>query len=83
MFFVMSLHLPVHEVLQNNASSLSFFQFCSDFLAFFAHILYFKFLEFNEFNKTIIPFTVVGYVTISYPTRAHGIVIVKYYWDIP
>ena len=41
---------------------------------------YFKFLELKEFNKTIVPFALVGYetgYTISYPTRAHGI-IVKY-----
>ena len=40
-----------------------FFWFRSDFLAFFAHILYFKLLEFKEFNKTIIPFALVGYET--------------------
>jgi len=48
----------------------------------------------KEFNKTIIPFSLVGYetgysqldatrlvgylITISYPTRAHGIIIVNY-----
>ena len=35
----------------------------SDFLAFFAHISYFKFSEFKELNKTIIPFALVGYET--------------------
>ena len=40
-----------------------FFPFHSDFLAFFARISYFKFLEFKEFNKTVIPFALVGYVT--------------------
>ena len=62
-FFVMSLRLPDHKVLHNIASSSSFFLFRSDFLAFFARISYFKFLsfkEFKEFNKTIIPFTLVG-----------------------
>ena len=34
-----------------------------DFLAFFARISYFKFLELKEFNKTIIPFALVGYET--------------------
>ena len=63
MFFVMSLRLSDHKVLHNIASSSSFFRFRSDFLAFFARILYFKFLEFKEFNKTIIPFTLVGYDT--------------------
>ena len=40
-----------------------FFRFRSDFLAFFARISYFKFLEFKELNKTIIPFALVGYET--------------------
>ena len=58
------------------ASSSSFFRFRSDFLAFFARISYFKFFEFKEFNKTIIiPFALVGYET-GYsqlgPTRLVG-----------
>ena len=52
-----------YKVLHNIASSSSFFRFRSDFLAFFACISYFKFLEFEEFNKTIIPFALVGYET--------------------
>ena len=32
-------------------------------LVFFARILFFKFLEFKEFNKTIVPFALVGYET--------------------
>ena len=76
-------------LLHNITSSSSFFRFRSDFLALFACISYFKFLELKEFNKTIISFTLVGYetgysqlgatrlFTISYPTHAHGI-IVKY-----
>ena len=66
MFFVMSLCLSDHKVLHNIASSSSFFfLFRSDFLTFFACILHFKFLEFKEFNKTIIiiPFALVGYET--------------------
>ena len=63
MFLVMSLHLSDHKVLHNIASSSSFFRFRSDFLAFFARISYFKFLEYKEFNKTIIPFALVGYET--------------------
>ena len=39
----------------------SFFRFRSDFLAFFACISYFKYLEFKEFTKTVIPFALVGY----------------------
>ena len=64
MFSVMSLRLSDHKVLHNIASSSSFFfPFRSDFLAFFARISNFKFLEFKEFNKTIIPFALVGYET--------------------
>ena len=65
MFFVMSLRLSDHKVLHNNAG---FFRFRSDFLAFFALISYFKFLAFKEFNKTIIPFGLIGYET-SYSQR--------------
>ena len=63
MFLVTSLRLSDHKALHNIASSSSFFRFRSDFLAFFARISYFKFLEFKEFNKTIIPFALVGYET--------------------
>ena len=59
----MNLRLSDHKVLQNIASSSSLFRFRSDFLAFFARISYFKFLKFKEFNKTIIPFALVGYET--------------------
>ena len=41
------------KILHNVTSSSSFFLFRLDFLAFFARISYFKFLEFKEFNKTI------------------------------
>ena len=60
-FFVMSLCLSDHKVLHNVASSSSFFRFRSDFLAFSPRISYLKFFEFKEFNKTIIPFALVGY----------------------
>ena len=59
----MSLRLSDHKVLRNIASSSSFFRFSSGFLAFFARISDFKFLESKEFNKTIIPFALVGYET--------------------
>ena len=62
-FFVINLRLSDHKVLHNIASSSSFFRFRLDFLAFFARISYFKFLEFKEFNKTIIPFALVRYET--------------------
>ena len=63
MIFAMNLRLSDLKVLHNIASSSSFFRFCPDFLAFFARISYFKFLEFKEFNKTIIQFALVGYET--------------------
>ena len=44
----------------HNLASSSFFRFRSDFLARFS---YFKCSEFKEFNKTIIPFALVGYET--------------------
>ena len=83
------VHLTTRCYTTSIASSSSFFQFRSDFLAFFAHISDFKFLVLKEFNKTIFPFAFVGYetgysqlgathlvglFTISYPTRAHGII---------
>ena len=40
-----------------------FCRFRTDILAFFARISNFKILEFKEFNKTIIPFALVGYET--------------------
>ena len=63
-FFVMSLRLSDHKVVYTTTHLHQvFFRFPSDFLAFFARISYFKFLEFKEFNKTIIPFALVGYET--------------------
>ena len=59
MFSVMSLHLSDHNI----ASPSSFFRFRPCFLAFFARISYFRFLEFKQFNKIIIPFALVGYET--------------------
>ena len=64
MFLVMSLRLSDHKVLHNIASpSRFFYDFARIFSLFFARISYFKFLEFKEFNKTIIPFALVGYET--------------------
>ena len=59
----MKLRLSYRKVLHNVASSSIFFRYRSDFLAFFACISYFKFLEFKEFIKTIISFALVGYET--------------------
>ena len=56
MFFVMSLCLSDNKVLQKITSSSSFFSILLGFSYFFACISYFKFLEFKEFNKTIILF---------------------------
>ena len=63
MFIMMSPSDHKGKVLPNIASSSSFFRFRTDFLAFFARISYFKYLELKEFNKTIIPFALVGYET--------------------
>ena len=62
--FMMSLRLSDHEVLHNIASSSRFFDF--RFSIFFLFSLAFrtsKLLNFKEFNKTIIPFALVGYET--------------------
>ena len=56
----MSLRLSDYEVLHSIASS---FSISLGFSRFFACILYFKFLEIRELNKTIIPFAFVGYET--------------------
>ena len=57
----MSLRLSDHKVSHSIASSSSVFAISLGFSRFFRS--YFKFLEFNEFNKTIIPFALVGYET--------------------
>ena len=61
--FVMSLRLSDHQVLHNSASSLSFFDFARIFSLFSLVFRTSKLLEFKEFNKTIIPFALVGYET--------------------
>ena len=64
MFFVISLRLSDNKVVYTTSHLHQvFFRFRSEFLAFFARISYFNFLEFKEFNKTIIPFALVGYET--------------------
>ena len=60
--------------IHNIVSLSSFFRFRSDFLVFFARISYFKFLEFTEFNETIIPFALVGYETVYSQLGATGLV---------
>ena len=59
--FVMSLRLFDHEVLHNIASSSTFFDFARIFSLFALVFRTSKLLEFKEFNKTIIPFALVGY----------------------
>jgi len=63
MFFVMSLLCLTTRCYTKSHLHQVFFRFRSDFLTFFAGISYFIFLEFKEFNKTIIPFALVGYET--------------------
>ena len=60
MFFVITLRLSDHtEVLHNIPSSSSFFSISLSSLLFRTS----KFLEIKEFNKTIIPFALIGYET--------------------
>ena len=88
----MSLRLSDHKVLHNIASSSSFFDFARiislfslGLSRFFRSYFVLQIFGVKEFNKTIIPFALVGNdwlglglgFTISYPTSAHGI-IVKY-----
>ena len=61
--FAMSLRLSDHQVLHNIASSSSFFDFARIFSLFSLVFRTSKLLEFKEFNKTIIPFALVGYET--------------------
>ena len=51
----MGLRLSDHKVVYSTSHVHQVFcRFRLDFFAFFARIWYFKFLEFKEFNKTII-----------------------------
>ena len=61
--FVMSLRLSNHQLSQNIASSSSFFHFARIFSLFSLLFRTSELLEFMEFNKTIIPFAIVGYET--------------------
>ena len=61
--FVMSLRLSDHQVLHSIASSSSFFDFAMIFSLFSLVFRTSKLLEFKEFNKTIIPFALIGYET--------------------
>ena len=86
--FVMSLRLSDHKRYYTTTHLHQVFSFSLGFSLFFSLVFRTsKFLPFKEFNKTIIPFALVGYetgysqlrttrarwlFTISYPTRAHG-----------
>ena len=59
----MSLRLCDHQVLHNIAHPSSFFDFARIFLFFSLVFRNSQFLEFKEFNKTIIAFALVGYET--------------------
>ena len=61
----MSLRLSDHKVLHNIASSLhvSLFDFARMFSLFCSYFVLSKLLEFTEFNKTNIPFALVGHET--------------------
>ena len=59
--FVMSLRLSDHKVLHNITTSSSFF--ARIFSLFSLVFRTSKLLEFKQFNKTIIPFALVGYET--------------------
>ena len=62
--FVMSLGLSPPQGLTQHRIFIKFLRFRSDFLAFFhSYFVLPKLLEFEEFNKTIIPFVLVGYET--------------------
>ena len=61
--FVMSLRLSDPQVLHNIVSSSSFFDFARIFSLFSLVFRTSKLLELKEFNKTIIPFALVGYET--------------------
>ena len=57
------VRLTDHKVLHNIASSSSFLNFAWNLSLFSLVFRTSNFLEFTEFNKTIIPFALVGYDT--------------------
>ena len=76
--FVISLRLSDHKALHNIASSSSFFDFARIFSLFSLVFRTSKFLDFKEFNKTIIHSRLLDMrlvIANSYPTRAHGIIV--------
>ena len=89
MFSVMTLRLSDHTEVLHNIASSSFFRFRSDFLAFFARISnLLRNLIKQLFHSRLLDMRLVtansalraslAIFYISYPTRAHGI-IVNYY----
>ena len=89
--FVMSLRLSDHKVVTQHRIFIKFFSISLGFSYFFCLYFVLQIFGFKEFNKTIIiPFALVGHetgysqlgamphcllITISYPTRAHGIIV--------
>ena len=63
--FVICLRLSDRKVLHNIASSSSFFDFARIFSFFSLVFRTSKFLEFKEFNNTIIQFAFVGYEMVN------------------
>jgi len=57
------MFLSDYKVVHNMTSSSSSLDFARIFALFSLAFRTFKFLEFKEFNKTIIPFALVGYET--------------------
>ena len=74
--FVMNLRLSGHKVLHNIASSSSFFDFAQIFSLFSLVFRTSTFLKFKEFNKTTIPFPLVGYETGYSPLGASRLVAI-------
>ena len=61
--FVMSLHLSDHKVVTQHRILIKFFSISLRFSSFFRSYFVLQILGFKEFNKTIIPFALVGYKT--------------------
>ena len=59
--FVMSLHLSDHKVVTQHRIFIKFFSISLRFSRFFRLYFILQIFGFKEFNKTIIPFTLVGY----------------------
>ena len=75
MFFVMSLRVSDHKVLHNiDRIFIKFFSISLGFSRFFRSYLGLQILVLKEFDKTIIPFAIVGYETGYSPLSATRLV---------